>query len=1193
MVAAALAEAGLYAGEPDELLAEQNDNPRGFWERRDVVELNDEVLAANGGSWHSPPQQLVISEDQRGRVAAILARLPTDRAWLLKDPRLVLTWPLWELALEDAVLIYVYRGPSAVASSLQRRNGFPLQLGLGLWQRYNRSALEILPGRTVIPVSYDAIATDSALLPWLSSELVQHGVPCETIAPDAFVASLQHESESDAVVPVLSACQDALARFGQALCENPFDFAVTDIPVNDPELAWRLDDLGGAFAALHQGKDLVSQLENSRIELAERTGERDEVLARFADLERDHNDLVSHLGLSQAELAERTTERDEVLSRFADLDRHHQDLTLHLKRRETELATRISEHEQLAATYRRDADEFRMLEKQLRMSEASATQATQAIENRLHEVNDALDQRIVAHEDSLQRIHELEYSRNPIYLINKVGGALLRGLEIAVLRFLLLLVNVARRLMGREALRIKGVFFEEHTVERPRSKIVLAGDVIKYVARNPAGSARSFSLPRLKRAASVFLHANTEDLGVWINARFPYEEQELVGQETQALDDGFDTLQLVFPPEAAPRLSIVIPVYNQYRMTMQCLQSVLQHSGDVAYEIILADDLSTDLTASITDRVGNITVVRGDRNRGFVENCNAGAVHARGEYLLFLNNDTSVTQDWLEPLCSVLDNDATVGVVGPKLLFADGLLQEAGGIVWDDASGWNYGRADDPEKPAYNYLKEVDYVSGACLMIRHDLWRQIGGFDEMYAPAYYEDTDLAFAARAAGYRVIYQPDSRVYHFEGVSNGVELDAGLKQYQLINQQTFLEKWQAQLTQDHFPNAVRVFRARDRSRYRRTVLIIDHYVPHYDKDAGSRSTFMYVKLMVEMGYRVMFLGANFFPHKPYTQTLQQLGVEVLVGEWMARNQDAWLKENAAEIDCIYLHRPHIAEQVLDSLDKMEPRPPIIYFGHDLHYLRTERELEVSGNSSLAREAKSWRRREYAVFDRVDKVYYPSQIEVDEVAQHRPQLAARAIPLYALEDRSQPVYRHQERSGILFVGGFNHPPNVDGIVWFVDEVMPRIAPDIQLHVVGSNPSDAVQDLQSERVQVYGYLSDEELDAIYGRVSLAVVPLRFGAGVKGKVLEALQQGVPLVTTSIGAEGIPDAGEVMHIADDAETMAELVLAVDQGAPDLLDKTLAYADYLQRHFSKSRAAAILREDFGEPITERLVAPESTS
>jgi len=619
-------------------------------------------------------------------------------------------------------------------------------------------------------------------------------------------------------------------------------------------------------------------------------------------------------------------------------------------------------------------------------------------------------------------------------------------------------------------------------------------------------------------------------------------------------------------------------------MTMTCLQALRYTLEGQEVEVIIADDSSSDLTVSISERVKNVRVNRMAENGGFIENCRAAAETALGEFVLFLNNDTAVTPGWLESLLAVMDARPEAGIVGPKLLFADGKLQEAGGIAWRDGSAWNYGRADDASKPQYNYVKPVDYISGACLLIRKSLWDEVGGFDTRYKPAYYEDADLAFAVREKGYEVYYQPAAAVYHFEGVSNGTDLSAGIKQHQLVNQEKFREKWSTVLETEHFDNAEHVFLARDRSRNQRVVLYVDHYVPHHDKDAGSRSTLYYVQLMLAMGYRVLFIGANFFPHKPYTQQLQQMGVEVLVGEYMARNLEGWLKDNAPYIDNIYLHRPHVAEQFLDHFHKMKPRPNIVFFGHDLHYLRAQREVELAGHSGESSVAREWREREFAVFSRVDKVYYPSQVEVDELLSADPQLQARAIPLYALEAGAVPSFEPAARQGLLFVGGFNHPPNVDGIQWFVADVLPKIAehvPDVHLHVVGSNPPDAVTELQSSQVTVYGYLDDEELAALYQRIRVAVVPLRFGAGVKGKVIEAIQRGVPLVTTAVGAEGIPESASVMTVADTETEFAEGVASAYLNPEQVQERLGVYQAWLERHFSRDRAARIIEEDFGSP------------
>ena len=1145
MVAGALASAGIYVGANAELLSDQDDNPNGFWERWDVVSLNDQILEAADGAWFKPPKHASIAtgSGQPG-IGTILAHLEKSKAadgsWLIKDPRMLMTWPCWERGLGDAVLLYVYRDPCAVALSLNRRNGFPLALGLALWQYYNQMALQVLDGRDTISVSFDSISGDPAVeISSLYSQLAVMGVACdpsqEAATFDTSLASIASANQ-DLVRSLLSDPQRELAAYCEALCAGCS--RLPPLPLPDDNVWLHIEDMATALAPLAEILETQNELEEMSSLVLERTRERDDSLAQLSDVEAQYSALADAHRKEVDQHRELYNAHKEQLRQYGKLEQEHGKLE-----QEHEVLTGKAEYlfTELSTTYARLLD-----------FEQSFLGAILRFIRRTYKVLTGRRGTRTSYDDALgdSRVH---FERH--------------GLELP-----------------------QGQTGRQKPTAQPQGKLSMLGDVLKYVVRNPAGSARSFSLPRLKRATSVFLKSNPDDLDVWINSRFPKGKNNGSGGailDPANLDEALDRLELAFPTVDKPTVSIIIPVYNSYRMTMYCLRALLKNTLDVTYEVIIADDCSTDLTASIGKRVANITSVRGEQNQGFLVNCNSAAETARGEYLLFLNNDTGVCKNWLKPLVKVFQQDEKVGIVGPKLLFGDGKLQEAGGIVWQDGSAWNFGRMDDPGKPEYNYLREVDYVSGAALLLRGKLWRQLGGFDSRYKPAYYEDTDIAFAARSAGYKVVYQPQSEIFHFEGVSHGTDLDSGLKQYQIQNQQKFLEKWQRELQSFHFPNAENVFQARDRSRHRRCVLFIDHYVPHYDKDAGSRSTFMYVQLMVEMGYKVIFLGANYFPHKPYTEALQQLGVEVLVGESMARNQDRWFKENAPYIDRIYLHRPHIAEQLLGSLEKMKPRPPIIFFGHDLHYLRISREERIVGDPALAKSAQKWKKREYAVFDRVDKIYYPSQIEVDEIHAQRPDLDVRAIPLYILEESVEADYEFESSSDILFVGGFNHPPNVDGICWFVKEVLPLVRakrPDIKLHIVGSNPTDSVQDLQSETVVVYGYLCDEELNALYRRVRQVIVPLRFGAGVKGKVLEAIQNNLPLVTTSIGAEGIPGADQVMNIADSAEDFAASVISLDLGDSDALVKLALYGSWLGDNFSRENAANIILEDFGAPLRE---------
>ncbi len=399
--------------------------------------------------------------------------------------------------------------------------------------------------------------------------------------------------------------------------------------------------------------------------------------------------------------------------------------------------------------------------------------------------------------------------------------------------------------------------------------------------------------------------------------------------------------KLMFKEQEKPLVSIIIPVHNQWKYTYACLHSILQNTRDISYEIIVADDVSGDETKDIKKYIKGITVVHNKKNLGFLLNCNNAAKKARGRYIHLLNNDTVVQKNWLSSIVKLIESDKKTGLVGSKLVYPDGRLQEAGGIIWNDASGWNYGRLEDPSQPEFNYVKEVDYCSGASVLISKKLWDEIGGFDERYVPAYYEDTDLAFEVRKRGLKVMYQPKSVIIHFEGISHGRDENTGLKKHQKENQKRFFNKWRKELKESQFANGENIFQARDRSQNKKTIIVIDHYVPHFDKDAGSRMCFQYLKLFVEMGLNVKFIGDNFFKHEPYTEMLQDLGIEVLYGQYMKENWKYWVRENTDYLDIAYLQRPLVAEKYIDVIRKYT-KAKVIYFGHDLHYLREQRRYE-----------------------------------------------------------------------------------------------------------------------------------------------------------------------------------------------------------------------------------------------------------
>jgi len=601
---------------------------------------------------------------------------------------------------------------------------------------------------------------------------------------------------------------------------------------------------------------------------------------------------------------------------------------------------------------------------------------------------------------------------------------------------------------------------------------------------------------------------------------------------------------IAFPEQDRPDVSIIIPVYGHLADTMRCLYSVMACSGDaVSYEVIVADDNpAARIAPLLAERCTGLQLIENPENLGFLRSCNAAARQARGRYVLFLNNDTTVQPDWLAPLVRLADADPRVGLVGAKLLNPDGTLQEAGGAILSNGWGQPYGAGDDPALPQYNHVREVDVVVGACMLVRRAAWDGVGGFDDRYAPAFYEEFDLAFALREAGYRTMYQPASRVTHWGSNSYGA---AARDRQSARNHAQFCTKWARVLPGQPAPTAA-PFQQRERPPRAGTVLVIDDRVPEWDRHAGGLTVSQYLRLLRHMGWRVAFLPAiDASDLQPYTALLQQDGIEVLHAPETLQH---WLTANGRYVDLVWTARPDVTGPLLDLI-RTHTRAPVIYYTHDLHYLRELRRHAVDGDPRTLQESRRLQRIEERIFARVDRVMTPSTEEARIIAAAVPAAKPFVIPPYIVAEAAAPeppaLGGALLADAVIFVGGFAHAPNVDAAVWLVQDIMPLVwaaVPEARVLLVGSAPPFQVQALAGPRVEVTGFVPD--IAPLYARARMSVSALRYGAGVKGKIVASLQAGVPVVTTSVGNEGLDlsDGGQAM-IADTAAALAEDIIAL--------------------------------------------------
>jgi GT2 family glycosyltransferase len=631
---------------------------------------------------------------------------------------------------------------------------------------------------------------------------------------------------------------------------------------------------------------------------------------------------------------------------------------------------------------------------------------------------------------------------------------------------------------------------------------------------------------------------------------------------------------LSFKQEDQPLVSIIIAVHNHFNYTYNCLHSILLNTKTVSYEIILVNDYSSDCTADLIKKIENITYIENEENLGFLRSCNKAAKLARGKYLCFLNNDTQVMNNWLAQMLSVFDTDLDTGLVGAKLIFPYGLLQEAGGLVNFKGEPGNYGRLEAPGLNRFNYLRQTDYCSGACILLTTESFNSLGGFDEQYAPAYYEDTDLCMAiTHKLGKKVYYQPLAEIIHFEGISSGKIIKAGsVKEYQFINAVKFKQKWADVLTS--FPKTTSSIEIAEKFDQKKTILLIDVILPEHDKASGYKRLFELTKIFKSLSYNIILLPHDGEKREPYYSELVNLGIRIVTPSSSSQGQLSVLEEIIDKIDIAWISRPELNEYYAHIIKK-SPKILWIYDTIDLHFIREERGLKLQ--NELTAEAmgaiNSIMKKEIQLSKEADITIAITETEAD-ILVARGAKKVITIPNIHFPYKG-PKIGFNERAGICFIGGYQHHPNIDAVLWLALEIMPIIwntNPDIKLTIMGSHPTPEILALQSNNINVTGYLEDVTDHFTTSRIFVA--PLRYGAGMKGKIGQSLEFGLPVITTDIGAEGM----NLQHdhdvlIANTTEEFADQIIriyfdenlwntisfnstkAIEQYAPSTIAKTI--------------------------------------
>jgi len=374
--------------------------------------------------------------------------------------------------------------------------------------------------------------------------------------------------------------------------------------------------------------------------------------------------------------------------------------------------------------------------------------------------------------------------------------------------------------------------------------------------------------------------------------------------------------------------------------------------------------------------------------------------------------------------------------------------------------------------------------------------------------------------------------------------------------------------------------IFHANNATNDKKTLLFIDRYIPRFDKDAGSRSVFQYLSCFAMMGFTVKFIGDDFIRHEPYTGILERMGIEILCGPYYYLFWKRWLKKNGCFFDYVFLSRPYIAVKYLDFLRK-HTKAKIFFLGHDLHFLREFREYALTNDIEKLKSSEKWKKIEFSIMKKSDVVYYFSTAEISMINEVDHSINCKVVPLNIFPTSSLKICDYSSRKDLIFVGGFSHSPNVDAVVWFVSNIMPIIRetiPGIVLNVVGSNVPDEIKKIEKDGIRILGYLDDNTLDEYYKKCRVCIMPLRYGAGIKGKLLEAMYKQIPVITTSIGAEGLPHIEECVIVEDNPEQFAAKLVNMYDDFGLLKDMTEKSFSYIMENFTMNNAIDILKEDF---------------
>ena len=578
-----------------------------------------------------------------------------------------------------------------------------------------------------------------------------------------------------------------------------------------------------------------------------------------------------------------------------------------------------------------------------------------------------------------------------------------------------------------------------------------------------------------------------------------------------------------FTSHKSPLVSIIIPVYKDSFYTALCLKSIQEAKTKIPYEVIVVDDSPHNEKIQELDLVKNIKLISNKKNIGYLNSCNDGAKKSKAKFLCMLNNDTYVFNDWLDNLHDTFKIFPSAGIVGSLLLNKDFTIQECGSFIFKSGYGYNYGKSFLINSFQTNFTRKVSYCSAASILIDSKLFKSVKGFSKEYYPAYYEDVDLAYKLLKFNKFTYCNPLSKVVHFGSISMG-QGDSPVKTKLMIkNKKTFLSKWK-----DHLPNSF--YAIEQLYNKNKSVIFFEEHLISPKSDAGSLSIFNFAKLFQSLGYEVIFCFKHLDRISKDFNLLLLHGFQVMsVGTDFDsfKNFKHFLNSNYIKPEILYIARPEFFSLHIDILKKQYPNALVFYDTVDLHYLRMQREnLVLKKEIYSKRSINRLKKIELSNMHKSDISVIRSKYEINHLKQEEKIIEKKLLNLSLLFSEPNKIVSFKKSEGMVFVGNFNHTPNIDALNYFFDEIITKFNEklmSINIYIIGKNGKyifkDKIKHVHN-KVTFIDFVDDINSFLINRRLNLA--PLRYGAGIKGKIAQAFVIGLPTISTNIGFEGMDE-----------------------------------------------------------------------